>query len=245
MKNFGISQVGIQKYRLGTSKNGIVRPPTYEEQQQQQGSLFNRYFYKQRQLDNEYDQRSEKEKIPFIKDKQIQLTNAGKLTGAKLSTNMLDSIAKYGAITGVPIQTAIGLAGQESTFGTNRSEMEPHDINPRYLVNDHDYTPSAYRDLYMTAYNKAAKLGLPRRFEELVRDSIIKSGERYTEKQLLKQREERDIPVLQHAFRLYLSGKYNSGDPNHTKDVENTGKAAFNSPEIQKWWNNEGYKWYE
>jgi hypothetical protein len=31
------------------------------------------------------------------------LTNAGKLTGAKLSTNMLDSLAKYGAITGLPV----------------------------------------------------------------------------------------------------------------------------------------------
>lgn len=245
MKNFGINQVGIPKHQTGTNKNGIIGPPTQEELLLQERSLFDTYIYKQKQLNDEYDQRSQKEKIPFIEDKQIRLTNAGKLTGARLSTNMLDSIAKHGAAVGLPIQSAIGLAAQESTFGTNSSELEPHDVNPRHLVNDHAYTPSAYRDLYMTAMKKASRLKLPRKFEEMEREKIIKEGERYANKQLIKQKQQSNKPVLQHAFEYYKTGNYNRGDSNHTRDVENAGIAAFNSPEIQKWWQTEGYKWYE
>lgn len=54
-----------------------------------------------------------------------------------------------------------------------------------------------------------------------------------------------NVPVLQHAFTKYKQGTYNTGDSNHTKDVEEAGEAAFNSPEIQHWWNTEGYKWYK
>ena len=44
--------------------------------------------------------------IPFIKEKRRTLTNAGLATGAVLSENMLDSIAKYAKIEGLPIKTA-------------------------------------------------------------------------------------------------------------------------------------------
>lgn len=56
-------------------------------------------------------------KIPFIKEKRRTLTNAGLATGAVLSENMLDSIAKYAEIEGLPIKTALGLITKESTLG--------------------------------------------------------------------------------------------------------------------------------
>jgi len=55
--------------------------------------------------------------IPFIKDKEITLTNAGLYTGAKLSTNLLDSIAKYAKISGLPLKTAVGLVAKETSLG--------------------------------------------------------------------------------------------------------------------------------
>ena len=55
--------------------------------------------------------------IPFIKEKRRTLTNAGLATGAVLSENMLDSIAKYAKIEGLPIKTALGLVTKESTLG--------------------------------------------------------------------------------------------------------------------------------
>ena len=55
--------------------------------------------------------------IPFVKDKRRTLTNAGFSTGAVISENLLDSIAKYAATEGLPIKTALGLAAKESTLG--------------------------------------------------------------------------------------------------------------------------------
>ena len=55
--------------------------------------------------------------VPFIKDKAVTLTNAGRATGARLSTNLLDSLADNAMRAGVPVRTAIGLATKESTLG--------------------------------------------------------------------------------------------------------------------------------
>lgn len=55
--------------------------------------------------------------IPFIKSKKRTLTNAGFATGAVISENMLDSIAKYAKASGLPVKTALGLAVKESTLG--------------------------------------------------------------------------------------------------------------------------------
>jgi hypothetical protein len=60
--------------------------------------------------------------IPYIPEKAIKLTNAGKDTGVTFSTNLLDSIAKYSNITDLPLKSALGLAGQESTFGKGYGE---------------------------------------------------------------------------------------------------------------------------
>ena len=60
---------------------------------------------------------SEDYKVPYLKDKEIILSNAGSMTGARLTTNLLDSIAKYSDKTELSLQEAIGLAAQETTFG--------------------------------------------------------------------------------------------------------------------------------
>lgn len=55
--------------------------------------------------------------IPFIPSKQITLTNAGSLTGATFSTNLLDSIDVNAQRAGLDLKTAIGIAAKESTLG--------------------------------------------------------------------------------------------------------------------------------
>ena len=55
--------------------------------------------------------------IPFIKEKKVKLTNAGRATGAVLSTNLLDSIADNADRAGLPLETALGIAVKESTLG--------------------------------------------------------------------------------------------------------------------------------
>jgi hypothetical protein len=63
--------------------------------------------------------------IPYIEDKTVELTHPDKNKkfkdrGAVFSTNMLDSIAKYAETANLPLQSALGLAAQESTFGNGR-----------------------------------------------------------------------------------------------------------------------------
>ena len=172
------------------------------------GTTLHRLYSKKRHnLSNQQQEKAHNQRIPFIEDKQITLTDAGKLTGATLSTNMLDSLAKYGAITGLPVQSAIGLAGQESTFGTVSGYLTPYDINPSHLVNDHAYANNPYADLIDTALRKAYKIdpNYTNTFYQ-VRDSIIRAGAPYAEKQTLKWKERMDMPVLQHAFTKYQQG---------------------------------------
>jgi hypothetical protein len=54
--------------------------------------------------------------IPFIREKAIRLTNAGKASGAIISTNALDSIWDNADGT-LPIRIATGIAVKESTLG--------------------------------------------------------------------------------------------------------------------------------
>lgn len=119
--------------------------------------------------------------IPFIEDKKVKLTNAGLATGAVLSTNLLDSIAKYATIEGLPIKTAIGLATKESTLGNptydrtrnkltssdnpiakvTRTEQyinDGQDIDAYALLNFNKGRENPYSDAIQIATSKASKL---------------------------------------------------------------------------------------
>lgn len=178
--------------------------------------------------------------IPYIPEKTIKLTNAGKDTGVTFSTNLLDSIAKYANITDLPLKSALGLAGQESTFGKGYG-VEKQDVRPSTLVSDWsydyfynmllDFTDNPMMGLRKTAEKKSK--GDENKYWEL-----LELGFPYAKRQVLNQK---NLPVLEHAFNLYKSGKYNPGDPNHTQMVEERGEALMGSPEIQKWMNESPY----
>lgn len=127
--------------------------------------------------------------IPFIKSKKRTLTNAGFATGAVISENMLDSIAKYAKVSGLPVKTALGLAVKESTLGNwtddktfstlfkegsfnhrfyknlyNANGVKQHinpgiDIDERELINFHDER-NPYREAEHYA-DKASVKGIP------------------------------------------------------------------------------------
>lgn len=193
--------------------------------------------------------------IPYIPEKRIKLTNAGKLTGAEFSTNMLDSLAKYGAKANLPIELALGLAAQESTFGnakTNgyQSQKDRGVIYGSSVISNWSHgKDNPWRDLIVTSEKKAGVKNAGKStadYSNLDKDKLDKSlseGWRYTENQMKKFNP--NINVLEHGFNLFKSGKYNTGDPNHFRDVQNSGKLAMKSPEILNWWNKDGKKYYE
>ena len=66
---------------------------------------------------NKKDKIDQENKIPFISEKFIELSDAGKSTGVGLSTNQLDSIALHAGKSGLDIRDALGIVAQETTFG--------------------------------------------------------------------------------------------------------------------------------
>lgn len=158
--------------------------------------------------------------IPYIEDKEIKVPGVG-----RISTNALDSIAKYAQIANIPIQDALGLAAQETNFGASlwaNMKQPKKEMTEEQKQEIREYN----RAIGNMSYFRNAGI-IPA--EHLVRDF------RYN---IVEDPISRNIPPLLHAFEYFKSGKYNRGDKNHTKDVKNKGKKVFETPAIQEWWSN-------
>lgn len=213
--------------------------------------------------------KSGNERIPYIKEKEIKLTNAGKLTGTKLTTNQLDSIAKYANKVGLPIKTALGLVGQESAFGNYFGYAN----NAKFL-NEYHKQGEMNRDIFgIPAYNivNYERL-LPNKIPTLVDDNAI--NDKYAKRGInkfgypavingdeldkLKVQHEaypglakkrakfwKDIkvPTLELAFKAYKDhpNLYNAGNPNQQNLVNSKANDVWGSPEIQKWYRTSPY----
>lgn len=213
--------------------------------------------------------KSGNERIPYIKEKEIKLSKAGKLTGIKLTTNQLDSIAKYANKVGLPIKTALGLVGQESAFGNYFGYAN----NAKFL-NEYHKQGKMNRDIFgIPAYNivNYERL-LPNKIPTLVDDNAI--NDKYAKRGInkfgysavingdeldkLKVQHEaypglakkrakfwKDIkvPTLELAFKAYKDhpNLYNAGNPNQQNLVNKKANDVWGSPEIQKWYRTSPY----
>lgn len=189
--------------------------------------------------------------IPYLEDKDIVLTHPDKNKkfkdrGAAFSTNMLDSIAKYANAANLPLKSALGLVGQESTFGKGRYGKQM-DNPAEYLISNWAWSDqNPYNELLKIAQNKSYLPHIDSNGNEYwERDEkmyyeILSKGLRYADNQAKIRLENLQHP-LQHGFELYKSGKYNLGDPRHTQMVEERGDMLMESPEIQKWMSESPY----
>ncbi|QOR58845.1 hypothetical protein KNV35_gp90 [uncultured phage cr8_1] len=213
--------------------------------------------------------KSGNERIPYIKEKEIKLSKAGKLTGIKLTTNQLDSIAKYANKVGLPIKTALGLVGQESAFGNYFGYA-----NNAKSLNEYHKQGEMNRDIFgIPTYNivNYERL-LPNKIPTLVDDNAI--NDKYAKRGInkfgysavingdeldkLKVQHEaypglakkrakfwKDIkvPTLELAFKAYKDhpNLYNAGNPNQQNLVNNKANDVWGSPEIQKWYRTSPY----
>jgi len=197
--------------------------------------------------------------IPWIEDKAITLTNAGKATGARLSTNMLDSIAKYADEAGLPIDTAVGLAIKETTLGNptndaslyylagspNRKEafkkwyaergtrqyINPGvDIAASNLINMH-YSPNPYKDALAEAREKSVSQ------EDFNRRLLLGLDYANRKATSLIASGELNKNVLQAGLEKYRNSPrgYNSNQRNHPDLVAARAMEIQNSPEYQRW----------
>ena len=182
-----------------------------------------------------YKQEEEASKytIPYIPEKEVMLTT-GRYNTGKISTNLLDSIYDSSKRTGVPLDIALGLAGRESTLGIGRGFKEGQDVTATDLYSNWQQiqqpAPKSQVDKWNNTINKE------KRGEALTENDYADRNDFLIGEQ---QRLEQHKPITEHpidnALKFYQTGKYNPGDKNHSKMVEEDGKLLMSDPAIQKW----------
>lgn len=132
-----------------------------------------------------------------------------KVAGNRISLNTLDSLAKYAGRAGISLQEGLGLYRQETAEGSIPFENTGDGVDNNALMNAN----------YHREYGS-----IPANY--LVRDF---------EYDRIGHEVDRNVPPLLHAFNYFKAGKYNPGDPNHTKDVLNAGNVMLNDKVVQDW----------
>ena len=197
------------------------------------------YAITRRKLEREYS-------IPVdnrIPISQNNVKGNNKDRGALVSPNQVDSILKYANITNVSPYEALGLFAQESTFNNAHLRTPGYFYvqnnsngtwTPGYISNKkNEVSPVLMGSIWSyiddNPYNDYLKT-LEKIKDPKEKRARALAGRRYLEKQVKKFNLYE--PPLQYGLRLYKSGKYNTGDSNHSKDVKNRGNALKDSPEI-------------
>lgn len=150
--------------------------------------------------------------IPYIPDKET------KIVGNRVSTNALDSLAKYAEITGVPIEEAVGLALYETHLGGSP------------FVNYKDGATEANRALGNASFF--------RNYGYIPAWALIRDNEYITEGyDKTKEQKAEGMSPLEHGLLIYKSGKYNTGlGPGvHTARVKSKAAAVKKDANYQQW----------
>lgn len=205
-------------------------------------------------LEDKYDrnQANRISTIPFIRKKAITLHNAGIASGAKLSTNLLDSISKYAGEAGLPIETALGLATKESTLGNPTDNQSVKKIsrvlrNANYATEQHLNEGNDVDDISLINYYKSANANpyadLIAKSIERNDPSVLKTGFNYANK--LAQTP-KSGSILKEAFTDFKNNpdNYNPGQSNYKDLVKKDGEDVIKSDEVIDWWNKTGKNFY-
>ena len=198
--------------------------------------------------------------IPFIKEKQITLSQAGKATGATFSTNLLDSVAKYGKLAGIPLKEAIGVVNKESTFGAGYGRGLGHFYD--HANSNKTWTPQVtgeqlWSPVVLTSnwhyindnpyqeYIKNSEELTQKQLDEEAKARRKKSVDRYDYGRRKFQNDEASFKVFEHpllnAFKYHKSGGYNTLEAGYSDIVRNRGNEVYQSPEFLQWLNSSPY----
>lgn len=220
-------KLGNKHYTIGRQRVNQNVSPTKKESERIEHFMNREIGKRGTKSDPNYD-------LPFINEKAIVIN------GNVLSTNMLDSIAKYtgihnanpilaeyplkskktGKSLGTPrrisIEEAIGLPLNETNGGAQPRVLIDKSSNPRAVSNAN--------------YAKA--------FGYIAPEYFI-NNYHYTDTPVNKNTE-----ALLDGLRYYAEGDYNRNDKNHTKKVQTKGSQAFTNPDVKQWYNSTGKIWY-
>nr|DAT99961.1 MAG TPA: hypothetical protein [Crassvirales sp.] len=183
--------------------------------------------------------------IPYIKNKAVTLNKAGRATGARVSTNQLDSIAKYANRAGLSIPTAFGLVMKESTFNN------PTVHGTQFIQNKNDGSTSGSwinngNWSYMrNPYDEALRVTLRNKKNKTKKDinNQLVNGEKYADKLAEKLKAQNFITGIEDGFRKYKTNPYgyNPGQKDYVPLVNQNARDIMNSPQIQQWYRSSPY----
>lgn len=172
--------------------------------------------------------------IPYILEKEIKIPGAG-----RVSSNTLDSIAKYATKVGVPIDEAIGLAIQETNLGAIPNFSMKANLDAYKEKYDKPMPEDEQKALERAAQNSSYM----RNFGGIYPQFLINNHE-YDNKGYKDSKYNYITTIespLEHGLTLYKLGLYNTGDKKHTTKVREAGKKAMKSKVLQDWYKNSEY----
>lgn len=171
--------------------------------------------------------------IQYLEDQEITIPGIG-----RAPKNMLDSIAVNAKKAGVSLRDALGLVGLETVFGA--APTTSIQAWKKEFENTHGRTPTneelKARSRYVLNSSFARNMGG-------IHAQFLINDHEYTtrgweQSPKYKQKLQNIKSPLQHGFTLYKLGLYNSGDPEHTKNVQQKGDAIMNTDVVKEWFKN-------
>ena len=227
-----------------------------------------RYYIKGKQYHQKYGLRELN--IPFQKENAITIRNGGRASGAVVSPNQLDTIAKYATRAGLSIPTALGLAIKESTLNNatdtkSAAKLRGLKVGTKAYENwttgqhiqgsnSHRGTSSArswinfHKDDDLNPYWET--------IDYLNKYSNISTIDEYNKRLLASERYDdrrgnnapkltggKKINVLEYGFRDYKNNPkgYNPKQSNYVQLVNQNARDIMKSPQIQQWYKNSRY----
>lgn len=164
-------------------------------------------------------------------------------------------LGKFPGTTYIKPKDITALDDEHDFYGVSRSNfINNYGVNPTELMNNHYYYTNSADQATIGAI--ARKYGVGHDASGGWADAYIDYNEVTPEvEQAFKdaywhstrQRDKEDIfvdPIVQ-AYELDATGDYNSKMKGHNELVEQRGIELWESPEIQKWWEETGKAWYE
>lgn len=167
-------------------------------------------------IDHSYD-------IPYIPEKEIVVPGVG-----RVSTNALDSIAKYSYLAGIPLEEGLGLAAQESAFGA-MPFLNYNKIPDSLPQEEKDRRAAVNRALGNTSYF--------RNYGSIPANYLVRDWHYFD----LTDEQRGATPPLLDAFRYWKAGKYNTNDKSHTEDVRTKGRQVIKTTPIRTWMQSSKY----
>lgn len=172
--------------------------------------------------------------IPYVNE--IKIPGVG-----RTAVSILDSIAVNAKRAGISMEEAYGLAAEETFLGATPNISTKAFISNFEKVNKRKPTKEEIKSYERKVMNSS----YARNYGGIYPQFLINNHEwhlrGWEESPAYKKKLQNIKSPLQYGFTLYDMGLYNTGDPNHTKKVQEKGKQIMNTPVFQEYQKNSNF----